>query len=144
LFTSDANNNLATNTTKDGQDFLSLSEPGTEYSNSSQLNLQFEGDTGSSNNNCGSIRAVRTKYKNLQSRGTTKVKKVIILLNNNINNNLASNSNDNEISEQISQRNNGEDSKKNSRVEQIASTLRDSYKANAKELKGSYIVNFKK
>ncbi len=54
------------------------------------------------------------------------------------------NKSNNEISKQVSQRNYREKIKKNSRVEQIASTLRDSYKANAKELKGSELEDFEK
>jgi hypothetical protein len=46
------------------------------------------------------------------------------------------NKSNNEISKQVSQRNNRENIKKNSRVEQIAAAFRGSYQANAKELKG--------
>lgn len=68
------NRTLALNKTQDVKKFLSLSEPGTEYSNSSQLDLFGQGDTASNNNNKRSVRAVWTKYKNLQFKGTTKVK----------------------------------------------------------------------
>jgi N12 class adenine-specific DNA methylase len=68
------NRTLALNTTKDGQKFLSLTEPGTEYSNSSQPNLWQQGDTDSGDNNRRSVRAIWTKYKNIQFKGTTKVK----------------------------------------------------------------------
>jgi hypothetical protein len=60
------------------------------------------------------------------------------------NNNLTENKDRNEISKQVSQRDNGEDSKENCRIQEIASTLRSSYKANAKELKGSDLEDCEK
>jgi len=68
------NTTLALNKTQDGEKFLSLSEPGAEYSNSSQPNLWQQGDTSSSDNNRRSVQAIWTKYKNLQFKGTTKIK----------------------------------------------------------------------
>ena len=55
--------------------------------------------------------------------------------NSDANNNLVLNSNDN-VSKQVSQGNNRENPKENRRVEEIASAIRDSYRANEKELKG--------
>jgi N12 class adenine-specific DNA methylase len=63
------------------------------------------------------------------------------LFTNNTNNNLATNSNSDGISEQVSQGNNREEIKENRRVEEIASAIRESYRANQKELKGSELEN---
>jgi hypothetical protein len=60
--------------TENGQKFLSLSEPKTEYSNASESDLQQKGNTNADNNNSRSVRAVWTKVKNLQFTGTTKIK----------------------------------------------------------------------
>ncbi len=60
------------------------------------------------------------------------------------NNNLAPNSNDDGISKQVPQGNNGEEIKENRRVEEISATIRDSYQANAKELKGPELEDFEK
>lgn len=70
------NGTLALNKTQDGQEFLSLSEPGTEYSNSAQLNLFGQGNTSSDNNNRRCVCSVWTKYKNIQVKRTNDIKKL--------------------------------------------------------------------
>ncbi|MBC7525365.1 MAG: hypothetical protein H7239_13130 [Flavobacterium sp.] len=79
LITSETNNNLALNKTNDGQEFLSFGEPRTEYSDSSERNLQQEGDTNVDSNNRRSVRAIWTKYKNIQFKGTTKIKNAAVI-----------------------------------------------------------------
>lgn len=82
-----------------------------------------------------------TCTKHSKSDILSLIKKYKIVMNNN---NLAQNSNEDEISKQISQRNNGENSKKNSRMEKIANVLRESNRTDAKNLKGSDIEDFQK
>ncbi len=66
--------NLSLNKTNDGKHFLSLSEPGSLYKGLAERNLQRQGHTSDNNNNRRSVRAIWTKYKNLQFKGTTKIK----------------------------------------------------------------------
>jgi hypothetical protein len=68
---------LKLNTKTDGKNFISHSESGTKYSNTSERNIQRQGNTSYSNDNCRSVRAVWTKYKNLQFKKTNNIKKLI-------------------------------------------------------------------
>jgi hypothetical protein len=60
------------------------------------------------------------------------------------NNNLTHNTDSNEISKPIPQSNNGENSKEDCRMEEIANVLRESNRTDAKNLKGSDLEDFQK
>ena len=83
----------------------------------------------------------RKMMKNVKRINKEKNKLTEKLFTSDTNNNLATNSNSDGISEQVSQGNNREEIKENRRVEEIASAIRESYRANQKELKGSELEN---
>lgn len=56
------------------QKILSHTKPNSEYSNSAECNVQREGDTDGNNDHRRNLCAIWTKYKDIQFKGTTKVK----------------------------------------------------------------------
>ena len=65
---------LKLNTKTDGKKIISYRESASKYSNSSEFNLQREGDTDGNNYNRSNLCVIRMKYKDIQFKGTTKVK----------------------------------------------------------------------
>ena len=61
-----------------------------------------------------------------------------------LNNNLVSDSNNDKIFNQISQGNNGVEIKQNRRKEEIASTIRNSYRTNGEKFEGPELEDFEK
>lgn len=56
------------------QKILSQTKPNSENSNPAERNVQREGDTEGNNDHRRNLCAIWTKYKDIQFKGTTKVK----------------------------------------------------------------------